>query len=78
MQDVGKAYNELKQGEPAIERLFNLTLFKSQVNFCGPVPVYLVLLISRLVSLTLVIRQFRVLAIAKRTRITFGYKLCGN
>ncbi|KAL0347038.1 UNVERIFIED_CONTAM: ABC transporter B family member 29, chloroplastic [Sesamum calycinum] len=27
----GKAYNELKQGEPAIERLFNLTLFKSQV-----------------------------------------------
>ncbi|XP_057777936.1 ABC transporter B family member 29, chloroplastic [Salvia miltiorrhiza] len=31
IQDVGKAYNELKQGEPAIERLFNLTLFKSQV-----------------------------------------------
>ncbi|KAL8527083.1 hypothetical protein ACS0TY_016081 [Phlomoides rotata] len=28
---VGKAYNEIKQGEPAIERLFNLTLFKSQV-----------------------------------------------
>lgn len=31
IQDVGKAYNELKQGEPAIERLFNLTMFKSQV-----------------------------------------------
>ncbi|XP_011094316.1 ABC transporter B family member 29, chloroplastic [Sesamum indicum] len=31
IQGVGKAYNELKQGEPAIERLFNLTLFKSQV-----------------------------------------------
>ncbi|PIN19491.1 Peptide exporter, ABC superfamily [Handroanthus impetiginosus] len=31
IQDVGKAYNELKQGEPAIERLFNLTLFQSQV-----------------------------------------------
>ncbi|KAK6139846.1 hypothetical protein DH2020_026421 [Rehmannia glutinosa] len=30
-EGVGKAYNELKQGEPAIERLFNLTLFKSQV-----------------------------------------------
>ncbi|KAG8376736.1 hypothetical protein BUALT_Bualt09G0094800 [Buddleja alternifolia] len=31
IQGVGKAYNELKQGEPANERLFNLTLFKSQV-----------------------------------------------
>ncbi|XP_051131725.1 ABC transporter B family member 29, chloroplastic [Andrographis paniculata] len=31
IQGVGKAYNELKQGEPAIERLFNLTLFESQV-----------------------------------------------
>ncbi|XP_073290372.1 ABC transporter B family member 29, chloroplastic [Primulina huaijiensis] len=31
IQDVGKAYNELKQGEPAIERLFDLALFKSQV-----------------------------------------------
>ncbi|XP_059668709.1 ABC transporter B family member 29, chloroplastic isoform X2 [Cornus florida] len=31
IQGVGKAYNELKQGEPAIERLFDLTRFKSQV-----------------------------------------------
>ncbi|KAK9127802.1 hypothetical protein Syun_016599 [Stephania yunnanensis] len=31
MQDVGKAYNELKQGEPAIDRLFDLTLFSSQI-----------------------------------------------
>ncbi|CAA0818825.1 ABC transporter B family member 29-chloroplastic [Striga hermonthica] len=31
IQGVGKAYNELKQGEPAIERLFNLTLFNSQM-----------------------------------------------
>ncbi|KAK3008183.1 hypothetical protein RJ639_014507, partial [Escallonia herrerae] len=30
-QDVGKAYNEFKQGEPAIERLFNLSEFESQV-----------------------------------------------
>ncbi|XP_059668712.1 ABC transporter B family member 29, chloroplastic isoform X5 [Cornus florida] len=30
-EGVGKAYNELKQGEPAIERLFDLTRFKSQV-----------------------------------------------
>ncbi|GER41885.1 lipid A export ATP-binding/permease protein MsbA [Striga asiatica] len=30
VQGVGKAYNELKQGEPAIERLFNLTLFNSK------------------------------------------------
>ncbi|KAJ0027283.1 hypothetical protein Pint_36035 [Pistacia integerrima] len=30
-QDIGKAYNELKQGEPAIERLFDLTKFKSKV-----------------------------------------------
>lgn len=31
IQGVGKAYNELKQGEPAIERLFDLTRFNSQV-----------------------------------------------
>ncbi|XP_031247214.1 ABC transporter B family member 29, chloroplastic-like [Pistacia vera] len=31
IQDIGKAYNELKQGEPAIERLFDLTKFKSKV-----------------------------------------------
>ncbi|KAA8518567.1 hypothetical protein F0562_016041 [Nyssa sinensis] len=31
IQGVGKAYNELKQGEPAIERLFDLTRFISQV-----------------------------------------------
>ncbi|KAM7526043.1 hypothetical protein LguiA_015945 [Lonicera macranthoides] len=31
IQDVGKSYNELKQGEPAIERLFDLSRFKSQV-----------------------------------------------
>lgn len=31
MQGVGKAYNELKQGEPAIERLFELMRFKSKV-----------------------------------------------
>ncbi|KAL4183101.1 hypothetical protein AMTRI_Chr11g153480 [Amborella trichopoda] len=31
VQGVGKAYNELKQGEPAIERLFNLTSLQSQV-----------------------------------------------
>uniref|UniRef100_A0A164WKE3 ABC transporter domain-containing protein n=1 Tax=Daucus carota subsp. sativus TaxID=79200 RepID=A0A164WKE3_DAUCS len=30
--DVGKAYNELKQGEPAIERLFDLSRFKSQMT----------------------------------------------
>ncbi|XP_062006398.1 ABC transporter B family member 29, chloroplastic isoform X2 [Rosa rugosa] len=29
IQGVGKAYNELKQGEPAMERLFDLTRFKS-------------------------------------------------
>ncbi|KAJ9543612.1 hypothetical protein OSB04_023319 [Centaurea solstitialis] len=29
--DVGKAYNELKQGEPAIERLFQLSTFKPKV-----------------------------------------------
>nr|XP_011467282.1 PREDICTED: ABC transporter B family member 29, chloroplastic isoform X1 [Fragaria vesca subsp. vesca] len=29
IQGVGKAYNELKQGQPAIERLFDLTRFKS-------------------------------------------------
>lgn len=34
---MGKAYNELKQGEPAIERLFSLALFKSEVDFYGVV-----------------------------------------
>lgn len=32
MQDLGKAYNELKQGEPAIERLFDLTSLESKVG----------------------------------------------
>ncbi|CAK9179181.1 unnamed protein product [Ilex paraguariensis] len=32
IQGIGKAYNELKQGEPAIERLFEITRFKSQVS----------------------------------------------
>ncbi|KAI3992826.1 hypothetical protein MKX01_012778 [Papaver californicum] len=31
IQGVGNAYNELKQGEPAIERLFDLTKFSSQI-----------------------------------------------
>lgn len=31
IQDVGKAYNELKQGEPAIERLFELSSFNPKV-----------------------------------------------
>ncbi|KAG0597405.1 hypothetical protein M758_UG335500 [Ceratodon purpureus] len=31
IQAMGKAYNELKQGEPAIERLFDLTNFKAKV-----------------------------------------------
>lgn len=31
IQDIGKAYNELKQGEPAIERLFDLTRSKLKV-----------------------------------------------
>ncbi|KAH9738166.1 ABC transporter B family member 29 [Citrus sinensis] len=31
IQGVGKAYNEFKQGEPAIERLFDLTKFKSKM-----------------------------------------------
>ncbi|KAM5559422.1 ABC transporter B family member 29, chloroplastic [Rosa sericea] len=31
IQGVGKAYNELKQGEPAMERLFDLTRFKSTI-----------------------------------------------
>nr|XP_043609373.1 ABC transporter B family member 29, chloroplastic [Erigeron canadensis] len=31
IQDVGKAYNELKQGEPAIERLFQLSTYKPKV-----------------------------------------------
>ena len=33
IQAMGKAYNELKQGEPAIERLFELTNFKSKVLY---------------------------------------------
>ncbi|VFQ59199.1 unnamed protein product [Cuscuta campestris] len=32
IQDVGRAYNEIKQGEPAIQRLFGLTSFKSKVD----------------------------------------------
>ncbi|CAL9026406.1 unnamed protein product [Prunus brigantina] len=32
IQGVGKAYNELKQGEPAIERLFELTRFKPMIK----------------------------------------------
>ncbi|XP_058107195.1 ABC transporter B family member 29, chloroplastic isoform X2 [Magnolia sinica] len=31
IQGIGKAYNELKQGEPALERLFDLTRFNSKV-----------------------------------------------
>ncbi|XP_058204903.1 ABC transporter B family member 29, chloroplastic [Rhododendron vialii] len=31
IQGVGKAYNEFKQGEPAIERLFDLTRFQCKV-----------------------------------------------
>ncbi|KAL5067683.1 hypothetical protein RYX36_018570 [Vicia faba] len=31
IQDVGKAYNEWRQGEPAIERLFAMTKFKNKV-----------------------------------------------
>lgn len=31
IQGLGKAYNELKQGEPAIERLFDLTMFIPKV-----------------------------------------------
>ncbi|KAH9307309.1 hypothetical protein KI387_035220, partial [Taxus chinensis] len=31
IQAIGKAYNELKQGEPAVERLFELTTFCPQV-----------------------------------------------
>ncbi|KAE9465593.1 hypothetical protein C3L33_02499, partial [Rhododendron williamsianum] len=34
-QGVGKAYNEFKQGEPAIERLFDLTRFQCKVNCFG-------------------------------------------
>nr|XP_016448885.1 PREDICTED: ABC transporter B family member 29, chloroplastic [Nicotiana tabacum] len=30
IQDAGKAYNELKQGEPAIQRLFGLTSFEPE------------------------------------------------
>lgn len=33
IQKIGKAYNELKEGEPAIERLFELIEFKPTVNF---------------------------------------------
>ncbi|KAF5747796.1 ABC transporter family protein [Tripterygium wilfordii] len=32
IQGFGKAYNEVKQGEPGIERLFDLTRFKSKVT----------------------------------------------
>lgn len=32
IQAVGKAYNEWKQGEPAIERLFDLTRFRPKVT----------------------------------------------
>ncbi|KAG9130988.1 hypothetical protein Leryth_006750 [Lithospermum erythrorhizon] len=32
IQDAGKAYNEFKQGQPAIERLLGLTKFKPQVH----------------------------------------------
>lgn len=32
IQDAGKAYNEWKQGEPAIERLFDLTRFRPKVT----------------------------------------------
>lgn len=32
---MGKAYNEFKQGEPAIERLFDLTRFQCKVNCFG-------------------------------------------
>lgn len=31
IQDVGKAYNEWREGEPAIERLFAMTKFKNKV-----------------------------------------------
>ncbi|XP_042510154.1 ABC transporter B family member 29, chloroplastic isoform X2 [Macadamia integrifolia] len=31
IQGIGKAYDELKQGEPALERLFDLTRFNSEV-----------------------------------------------
>ncbi|KAJ7976137.1 ABC transporter family protein [Quillaja saponaria] len=31
IQDVGKAFNELRQGEPAVERLYDLTRFKHKV-----------------------------------------------
>ncbi|GAA0158528.1 ATP-binding cassette [Lithospermum erythrorhizon] len=32
IQDAGKAYNEFKQGQPAIDRLLGLTKFKPQVH----------------------------------------------
>lgn len=32
VQGVGKAYNEIKQGEPAVDRLFSLTSSESQVK----------------------------------------------
>ncbi|PNT61033.1 hypothetical protein BRADI_5g09380v3 [Brachypodium distachyon] len=32
IQDLGKAYNEYKQGEPALERIFDLTRFIPQVR----------------------------------------------
>jgi hypothetical protein len=36
---MGKAYNELKQGEPAIERLFELTTFSPKVEFLTILPI---------------------------------------
>ncbi len=38
-QAMGKAYNELKQGEPAIERLFELTKFSPKVEFLTILPI---------------------------------------
>ncbi|PUZ47062.1 hypothetical protein GQ55_7G132300 [Panicum hallii var. hallii] len=32
IQDLGKAYNEYKQGEPALERIFDLMRFNPEVN----------------------------------------------
>jgi putative ABC transport system ATP-binding protein len=39
IQAMGKAYNELKQGEPAIERLFELTTFSPKVEFLTILPI---------------------------------------
>lgn len=73
LQDIGKAYNELKQGEPAIERLFNLTLFKSQVDSYGPVDFLIVR--SVITNLIRLIRKFPIfpvgaLALTQRISIT--------